>query len=73
MELTPTKEQIKSEIEEYEHRIRECRERLNLLPNTAPTFKERKKVKDTRRIILARIEQIGRMIVYAEDALNGMN
>lgn len=69
-EVILTKEKIDREIKVYQERIHAAIDRLATLPAKGRTQVERRKLKTTRRKLLAEIEHVSQLISYAEDAMN---
>ena len=69
-ELQLTDEMIRSDIAGYEQRIETAQEKLAELPDSAASWKERKKIQDTKRALEGDIKHISHIIKYAIEALN---
>ena len=68
--LTITRQDIEQDIEGFETRIAGIQKRLFRLPATTATAKERKKIKNKRRIFLTEIDHVQGLISIAEEALD---
>jgi hypothetical protein len=68
--LNLTKSDIQSDIESYEERICVAQENLSVLPSTASTPNERRKIKSKKIILLKEIDHVREIIAIAEEALN---
>lgn len=69
MEMPLTKEEIERDIAAYQDRLSRAEAKLKDLPNKGKTWKERSKVRATRRVLLAEIRHVRTLINYAEAAL----
>jgi hypothetical protein len=67
--LELTGDDILKNIEAYEKRIRNAREKLSELPAAGSTLKELKKIKNKRRALLSEIDHVRGLISMAEEAL----
>jgi MinD-like ATPase involved in chromosome partitioning or flagellar assembly len=65
-----TKDDILSDIKAYEDRICVTQQKLSLLPSAASTYKERRKIKSKKLILLKEIDHVRGLISIAEEALN---
>ena len=73
-ELILTRASIEADIKEYQVRIQSARDSLAVLPATAPTFKERKKLERLRHGLLSEIAHVNIIMDYAREALEeGVN
>jgi hypothetical protein len=70
MILELTRDDILKDIEAYEERIRNARDKLSGLPAAGSTLKERKKIKIRRHTLLSEIDHVRGLISIAEQALN---
>ena len=68
-QIVLTKEDILTDIEGFEERIRNAKNKLAAMSETASTSKERKKIMAQRRIHENEIVHVQRLISYAKDAL----
>ena len=68
--LELTREEILEDIKGYQERICKAQEKLSELPATVSTVKERRRVKNKRRIFLTEIDHVQGLISIAEEALN---
>ena len=67
-----TKADFQRDLFEYHQRIWEAQKKLEALPDTASTYKERKKIKDKRRKLIAEISHVRNLCMLCEDALAEM-
>jgi hypothetical protein len=68
--LNLTKEDIQSDIKGFEDRICVAQQKLSLLPSVASTYKERRKIKCKKLILMKEIDHVRGLISIAEEALN---
>jgi hypothetical protein len=68
--LNLTKDDIQSDIEAFEDRICVAQQKLSLLPSVASTYKERRKIKSKKFILVREIDHVRGLISIAEEALN---
>ena len=68
--LELTRDDILKDIEAYEERIRNAREKLSEMPAAGSTLNEHKKIKIRRRTLSSEIDHVRGLISIAEEALN---
>ena len=69
MRSTITDEGIRQDIEQFRERISKAQAKLNELPDTAWTPKDRKKLKTQRKVLVDEIAHVKGLINIAEEAL----
>ena len=68
-----TRQIIEADIEGFKDRIAKARAGLASLPMRAGSSKERQKIKTTRSKLITEVEHVGRLMGYAEIALDELD